>query len=87
MYGIASTTSTLTTAISSVGSLILLCVTAVVGGVIALMGVGYGIRKTSQHITGSPSWIAEGNRRYAAQLYNEELLSRGEKVGTIDSMM
>jgi len=86
MYGIASTTVTLGTAFSSIGGLLLLCITAIVTGTIALMGLGFGIKKTAEHLTGSPSWIAEGNRKYAAQLYNEELLSRGDRVGTIDSM-
>jgi len=52
MYSIASSSATLTTAFADTGTLVALVLAAVVAGVIALMGLGFGIRHLRKYITG-----------------------------------
>jgi len=52
MYSVASSTATLGTAFSDTGTLVAYVLLAVVGGVIALMGLGFGIRHLRKYITG-----------------------------------
>jgi len=52
MYSIASSTATLTQSFTDTGTLVALVLAAVVTGVIALMGLGYGIRHLRKYITG-----------------------------------
>jgi len=52
MWDIASTTSLLTTAMSNVGTIFTLLLGSLVALTIALMGLGYGIRKLKKHATG-----------------------------------
>lgn len=88
MYGIASTTATLATAFSGVGTILALSIGTIVTGLIALLGLGFGIRKLTEHITGPSFNRAEHNarnRKYAAQLMNEEMLGEGNRVGTLSS--
>lgn len=52
MYATSSAIATLNSAFSDTGILVALVISAVVGGVIALMGLGYGIRHVKKWITG-----------------------------------
>jgi len=52
MWDIASTTELLTSAMTDVGTIFVLLLGSIVGLTIALMGLGYGIRKLKKHATG-----------------------------------
>jgi len=52
MWSIASTTGVLTSAFSDMGTVFALVLGAIVTLVIALMGLGYGIRALKKHATG-----------------------------------
>jgi len=52
MWDIASTTDLLTTAMTNVGTIFTLLLGSLVALTIALMGLGYGIRKLKKHATG-----------------------------------
>lgn len=52
MFTAASTTALLATAFTDTGTIVSVTLAAVVVGVIALMGLGFGIRKASKHVTG-----------------------------------
>jgi len=52
MWGLASSTELITTALSNTGVLIALVLASVVVGVIALMGLGYAIRHIGKRLLG-----------------------------------
>jgi len=52
MWSIASTTGTLTTAFTDTGTILVVVIAAVVTGLIALLGLGFGIRHLRKYITG-----------------------------------
>jgi len=52
MWEIASTTDLLTTAFTDMGTVFALVIGAIVSLVIALLGLGYGIRALKKHATG-----------------------------------
>jgi hypothetical protein len=52
MWTIASTTATLTTAFSDTGVILSLVIGTVVVAIVALLGLGFGIRHTKKYITG-----------------------------------
>jgi len=52
MWDIASTTDALTTAFSNTGVILALVVGTVLVAIVALIGLGYGIRKLTKKITG-----------------------------------
>lgn len=52
MYSIASSTADLTTAFSNVGILIALAVGTVLVAWASLIGLGFGTRKATKHVTG-----------------------------------
>jgi len=52
MYDVASSSAALTGAYASIGTLIALAVTAVIGAWAALVGLGFGKRKATHYITG-----------------------------------
>jgi len=52
MYNIASSSATLTQAFTDTGTSVALVLAAVVTGLIALMGLGFGIRHLRKYITG-----------------------------------
>lgn len=52
MFSTTTATTILESAFSDTGVLLLLVLTAVVAGTIALMGLGYGIRHVKKWITG-----------------------------------
>lgn len=52
MWDIASTTSTLTTAYSDTGTILVVVIAAVVTGLVALLGLGFGVRHLKKYITG-----------------------------------
>jgi len=52
MWSIASTTGVLSTAFSDTGTILTLVLATVVVGLIALMGLGFGIRHLRKYITG-----------------------------------
>jgi len=52
MWSIASTTSTLTTAFTDTGTILTIVVAAVVTGLVALLGLGFGVRHLKKYITG-----------------------------------
>jgi len=65
-----------------------LAVGAIVTGLVALLGLGYGLKQLERHVTG-PGFNRKAhnarNRRYVAQLMNSEMLGEGDKVGTLSS--
>jgi len=52
MWGIASTTDALTTAFSNTGTILTTVIAVVLVGLIALLGLGFGIRHLRRYITG-----------------------------------
>jgi len=52
MWSIASTTATLTTAFSDTGTILVTVIATVVTAIVALMGLGFGIRHLRKYITG-----------------------------------
>lgn len=52
MYNIASSTATLATSFTDTGTIVALVLASVVVGLIALMGLGFGIRHLRKYITG-----------------------------------
>jgi len=52
MWDIASTTELITSAFSDVGTVFALVIGAIVSLVVALLGLGYGIRALKKHATG-----------------------------------
>jgi len=52
MWSIASTTSTLSTAFSDTGTILVAVIGTVVVGLVALLGLGFGIRHLRKYITG-----------------------------------
>jgi len=52
MWSIASTTGTLSTAFTDTGTILLLVLATIVTAVVALMGLGYGIRHLRRYVTG-----------------------------------
>lgn len=52
MWTVASTTGTLSTAFSDTGTILLAVIGVVVTGLIALLGLGFGIRHLRKYITG-----------------------------------
>lgn len=52
MFTAASTTAVLATAFADTGSIVTVVVAAIVVGVIALMGLAFGMKKVSKYITG-----------------------------------
>jgi len=52
MWTAASTTGLLTTAFADTGTILLAVLGVVVAAVIALMGLGFGIRHLKKHVTG-----------------------------------
>jgi len=52
MYGIASSTTDIGTALTNTGTVVALVVASILIGVIALMGLGYAIRHISRRILG-----------------------------------
>jgi len=72
---------------------------SIVGGIlvlaVALLGLGWSYRALQRHVTGSPFGgndlaaielnLSRNNKRYAAQIMNDEIIERGDKVPTISS--
>lgn len=52
MWSIASTTATLTQSFTDTGTILVVVIAAVVTGLIALLGLGFGIRHLRKYITG-----------------------------------
>jgi len=52
MWDIGSTTETLTTAYADTGTILVVVIAAIVTGLIALLGLGFGIRHLKKYITG-----------------------------------
>lgn len=52
MWTIASTTEVITDAFTDIGTVFAIVISALVSLVIALMGLGYGIRAAKRHATG-----------------------------------
>lgn len=52
MYAIASTTAVLTQAFTDTGTILVLVIGVIVTAVVALMGLGYGIRHLRKHVSG-----------------------------------
>jgi len=52
MWDVASTTAALTTFYADAGTILTLVIGTILGALIALMGLGYGVRKTKKQITG-----------------------------------
>ena len=52
MYSVASSTADITTLLSNTGTIVALVVAAVLGGAIALAGVGFAWRHIVKRITG-----------------------------------
>lgn len=52
MWSVASTTSTLSSAFTDTGTILTVVIAAVVVGLIALLGLGFGIRHLRKYITG-----------------------------------
>lgn len=52
MWTAASTTATLATAFSDTGTILVSVIGVVVAGLIALLGLGFGIRHLRKYITG-----------------------------------
>jgi len=52
MWDIASTTGALTTAYADTGTILTLVVAAILTGLIALLGLGFGVRHLKKYITG-----------------------------------
>lgn len=52
MWSVASTTSTLTSAFADTGTILAVVIAAVVVGLIALLGLGFGVRHLRKYITG-----------------------------------
>jgi len=52
MWNIASTTGVLTTAFSDTGTILTLVIGTVVVALIALLGLGFGVRHLKKYITG-----------------------------------
>jgi len=52
MWPAASTTAILTTAYSDTGTILLLVLATIVTAVVALMGLGFGIRHLKRYVTG-----------------------------------
>jgi len=52
MWSIASTTETLSTAFSNTGTILTTVVASIVVGLVALLGLGFGIRHLRRYITG-----------------------------------
>jgi len=52
MYGIASTSATLATAFTDTGTILAVVIATVVVGLVALLGLGFGVRHLKKYITG-----------------------------------
>jgi len=52
MWGIASTTDALTTAFTNTGTILLLVISTVLVAIVALLGLGFGVRHLRKYITG-----------------------------------
>jgi len=52
MYGIASSTADITTALGNTGTEVALVLASILVGVVALMGLGYAVRHISRRILG-----------------------------------
>jgi len=52
MWGIGSTTDALTTAFTNTGTILTLVIATVLVGLIALMGLGFGVRHLRKYISG-----------------------------------
>lgn len=52
MWDATSTTAALTTAYGDIGTILAVAVAAVVGALVALLGLGFGIRKARHYVTG-----------------------------------
>jgi len=56
----------------------------------ALLGIGWGVRKTQEHVTGVSGFNSEldaKNRLFAAQIHNSKLLEMGDKVQTGETLL
>lgn len=73
---------------NDIGAILFTAVGGVVTGVIALLGLGFGMRSIQEYITGNgiERKIKRDNQRAIAQMTNSELLDLGDRTGTIDSM-
>jgi len=52
MYGTTTAAATISQALTDTGTLVTLVLAGVVGGVVALMGLGFGYRHLKKYITG-----------------------------------
>lgn len=52
MFDVASSSASLVTAFADIGTLIAASVAAVLAGWAALIGLGFGTRKATKHVTG-----------------------------------
>lgn len=52
MWGVASTTDVLATAFSNTGTILVAIIGVVMVGLIALLGLGFGVRHLRKYITG-----------------------------------
>lgn len=52
MWGVASTTEALATAFTNTGTILTAVVATVLVGLVALLGLGFGVRKLRGYITG-----------------------------------
>jgi len=52
MWTIASTTEMLTSTFSDVGTVIAFVIPAIIGVLVALLGLGYGVRLLKKYVTG-----------------------------------
>jgi len=52
MWGVASTTSALSTAFTDTGTVLLASVATILVGLVALLGLGFGVRHLRKYITG-----------------------------------
>lgn len=52
MWTIASTTGALSTAFTDIGTVLSVVIGTVLVGLVALLGLGFGVRQAKKHITG-----------------------------------
>jgi len=52
MWGVASTTAALSTAFTDTGTILAAVVATILAGLIALLGLGFGVRHVRKYITG-----------------------------------
>jgi len=70
MYVPAEAISVLTTAFASLGTIYAVVLGGILGGLIALMGLNYGVKKTIRYITGNaPGWYGYDSSKGSGESY------------------